>query len=46
MSEHDLWINLLNPPDFEELGKAVYNKLMKTVPKDVGSYRTIVIGGS
>ena len=46
MTDHDIWINLLNPPNYEELGKEVYKRLMATKPSDVGSYRTIVVGGS
>ena len=43
--EYDIWINLLNVGSYEELGRAVYKRLIETPDGETGT-RKIVICGS
>ena len=44
--DNDIWINLLNTPNYEEIGKLVYDKLLSTKPGSKYLSRKILIGGS
>ena len=44
--DYDIWINLLSPPDYAELGKSVYDRLVNTPSGEKILSRKIIVCGS